>query len=422
MVCGASECTEPVGLPFDLPFSTDRGGVVDREGTGTGFTLFDASSRGAGLVTSGLGLDTAAGTLRVTTTAGLAIRGVNSQDNALGVTVPADERALILETVLVAPPAGSGHFEQAGLWYGTSEDDYVKLVVISRHGTRVHMLHERASGVRTSSYGPALPGKAAQITLRLRLDSASRTMTGAYVIGAGQPTRMGTWPLPDGLRESTGGDFVSRAGISASHRLATAPLLYDFDRFAVHCATAGCLPGPAPKDPGMGDGQSPVAGPGDEDDEDGGEEPGQEEPGGGTVPGNPPGAGSTGPTAAPPVPAPVVSPPAPGVSPPVTPRLRFSAPRRITPRSLRRRGLRVQVRCSGSCMTDVDLYAGSVQRGRRLGRVRSRPAGRIVVRLSPRALGRLDRARRIAVRGRAYFSDGSVATVARHIRITRRSR
>ncbi|MGH2948906.1 MAG: hypothetical protein ACRDPC_22075, partial [Solirubrobacteraceae bacterium] len=48
--CTASACTAPVGLPFELPFSGDRGGIDDGAGTGTGFTLVDWPTAGAGLL------------------------------------------------------------------------------------------------------------------------------------------------------------------------------------------------------------------------------------------------------------------------------------------------------------------------------------------------------------------------------------
>jgi large repetitive protein len=110
----------PEQLPFELPFSSDRGGIA-----GTGFTL--RQEPGGALLPDLLTLDTATGVLRIRTTPGIAIRAQDSQDNALGVTLSADQRAMILETVLLLPPSGTSRFEQAGIWYGTSQDDYVKV-------------------------------------------------------------------------------------------------------------------------------------------------------------------------------------------------------------------------------------------------------------------------------------------------------
>ena len=73
----------PEQLPFELPFSSESGGIA-----GTGFTL--RQEPGGALLPDLLTLDTAAGVLRIGTTPGIAIRAQNSQDNALGVTLSAD--------------------------------------------------------------------------------------------------------------------------------------------------------------------------------------------------------------------------------------------------------------------------------------------------------------------------------------------
>jgi hypothetical protein len=406
VVCGAPGCTTPVSLPFTLPFSADAGGVVDRDGRGTGFTLIDESSRGSGLVPSALHLDSAAGEFRLTTTAGIAIRRVNTQDNAIGVTVPADGRAVILETSILAPPPGSSSFEQAGLWYGLSEDNYAKLVIISRNGTRAHFLHEGAGDVRRSLYGPALLAQPGRITLRMRIDTVSRTVTGTYETAGGAPARMGTWTLPGGLLNSTaGGDPVSRAGLLSSHRLGAQPLLYTFDWFDVRCASVGCSSGPAPVDPAMADRTPPV-----------GEAPGDDDEGGASRP------PEVRPIAARPAPVAVVAPAATSSGPAVRASrwLRLGAPRAMTRRALRRRGLRVRVRCSDACRARVGLFTRTTG-GRRFGRTPSMPAGRAVVRLAPHIQRRLDGVRRLVLRGRARFDDGTVVTADRRIRLTRRT-
>ncbi len=55
----------------------------------------------------------------------------NSQVNALGVGFVAPSKFTI-QTTLVQPNAGTGKSEQAGLWFGVDEDNFVKLVVIFR--------------------------------------------------------------------------------------------------------------------------------------------------------------------------------------------------------------------------------------------------------------------------------------------------
>src|SRR5918994_708985 len=163
--CGA------VALPYALDFSGDRGGLDDRNGVGTGFTIVDQPSHGTGYLPDLLHVDTAAGKLGLQTTAGIAYRGANSLDNALGIGITPRGNAFSLRTTLIEIPAAPGSYAQAGLWFGASEDDYVKLVVIATpSGTRVQMLRE--SGGSPKAYNDPVPITAASaaVSLRLRVD------------------------------------------------------------------------------------------------------------------------------------------------------------------------------------------------------------------------------------------------------------
>ena len=74
---------------------------------------------------------TATGELAITTTAGIAQGALDAQDNALGVAVGLPNGIFRIEATLVAPPAGSGAYEQAGIWFGLGQHDYIKLVLLS---------------------------------------------------------------------------------------------------------------------------------------------------------------------------------------------------------------------------------------------------------------------------------------------------
>ena len=78
----------------------------------------DPPSSGTGYIPTNLQVDQAAGVLNVTTTAGLAFKAGNSQDNALGVGVDAPSQVTRIETTLDSMPAASNNNEQAGLWFG----------------------------------------------------------------------------------------------------------------------------------------------------------------------------------------------------------------------------------------------------------------------------------------------------------------
>ena len=64
-------------------------------------------------------------------TVGTTTGSPNAQHNGLGVAFGGTAGPVRVETTLVNPPAGSNAAEQAGLWFGTSEDNYAKLVVAS---------------------------------------------------------------------------------------------------------------------------------------------------------------------------------------------------------------------------------------------------------------------------------------------------
>ncbi len=143
-----------VALPKAIDWSSPQGGLgsgAGAGGAGTGFTLLQPSTGGS-FKPERVAVDAAAGTLAVTSTAGIAYKtpttstNVNNLDNALGVGLASGAGRTVVTTTLVAPPAGTGKAEQAGLWFGPTEDDYVKLGVVSAGGgqIKVQALRERA--------------------------------------------------------------------------------------------------------------------------------------------------------------------------------------------------------------------------------------------------------------------------------------
>ncbi len=239
--CGPLPCSGAlVHLPYALDFSGDGGGIVDGNGVGTGFTYLQPTTNGIGYLPEDLSVDTATGELMVTTTAGLAIRDTNSQDNALGVGIDAPSQVTRIEATLEDPPAGTGNFEQAGVWFGNDEDDYVKLVVISRsEGTEIQYLIEQG-GVGTDQVRtPTLDLSGHSVTLSLVADPDTRQIEASYSLDGGAPVAVSTFTAPEeffsfdaaGIDPEIGTN--SFGGILASHRNAAAPLTYRFDRFSV---------------------------------------------------------------------------------------------------------------------------------------------------------------------------------------------
>ncbi len=248
----AGSCAGPpcppvlVDLPYQLDFEADAGGVPDAAGVGTGLRQLDPPSFGAGYIPANLAVDTGAGLLRITTTPGIAYLDVNSQDNALGVGIPAPDQVTLLSTTLVDPPAGSGRYEQAGLWFGNDEDNFDKLVVISTpDGTRIQHLQEVGGRAAAQNDSPVLNLQGAQVTLTLRIDPYTQTIASEYRINNGAATSIGSFAAPPeffsfdaaGIDPSIG--TRSFGGIFATHRNAAGALTYAFDSLHVTAEPTG---------------------------------------------------------------------------------------------------------------------------------------------------------------------------------------
>ncbi len=106
------------------------------------------------------------GELRITTTSGSQYRvpgqttgSVNSLDNGLGVGIDPGTHALRIQTTIIAPPNGSGKGQQAGIWFGPDEDNYVKLVVLSASASKVKVqLSVEQGGGNAGDPAQAPPG------------------------------------------------------------------------------------------------------------------------------------------------------------------------------------------------------------------------------------------------------------------------
>jgi N-acetylneuraminic acid mutarotase len=245
-------CSEvKVSAPYQMTWSADEGAIPGAAGVGTGFTMVLPASNGSGLLPPNIAVG--GGRLALTTTAGIIHNAVDSQDNALGVGLPLPDAAYKLTATLVDPPSGSSAFEQAGLWFGISERDYMKLALVDGStGVTVQALVEQNSATGEHVEVPiALP---ASVEFELELDPSAETAIAAYTIG-GSRTVLGTFALPSAWfsKDAAGIDFNvgtrSYAGVYATHRNrapALGPLVYEFDAFGVEEIVVDPGPGPGP--------------------------------------------------------------------------------------------------------------------------------------------------------------------------------
>ncbi len=230
-----------VDLPYELDFESNHGFLKDGFGRGTGFTYVDVPTNGTGLINNLFQLDAPAGELRIDTTPGIMAFATNSQDNALGVGIDAPSQLSVLHTTLLDPPLGTNNYEQAGLWFGLDEDNYVKCAYVSSPGgTQVQFFVEE-NGVETASFGgDFFDPTGIDVELVLKVDPFDQTIRAEAGLDGGSL-------LPIGIPVSVPDEFFSFdaagidptigtrsfGGIFATHRNGPAPLTFRFGDFSV---------------------------------------------------------------------------------------------------------------------------------------------------------------------------------------------
>jgi len=239
--CSPLACSDIlIDVPYSLTFNGDHGKVLDANGVGTGFTLVDPPSASPGYIPANLAMDVAGGNLKVTTTKGIAYTANNSQDNALGVGIDAPNQITTLNTVIVNPPAGTGNYEQAGIWFGNDEDNYDKLDVISTPtGTRIEHVQEVRGAQTFNRQSAVLNLTGAAVTLTLTADPFKRTVFATYRINGGPAQQLAEFTAPGEFFSFDAAGIDPRigtrsfGGIYATHRNGPSPLTYTFAEFNV---------------------------------------------------------------------------------------------------------------------------------------------------------------------------------------------
>lgn len=239
--CAPAVCADVrVSLPYQLSFSEGQGHLMDRNGWGTGFTWIDLPSLGSGYLPQNLEMKFLEGVLELATTPGIAFSTNNTQDNALGVGFAAPNQVTRISTRILDVPAGTGNFEQAGLWFGNDEDNHIKLVVSSEPaGPQVHYLMELngVSAKKGKLAQPGLPGK--NVDLIMVVDPYDRSVSLSYKLDGAASSQVAVLAPPDeffsfdaaGIDPEIG--TRSFAGIFATHRNGPAPMVYRFNEFSV---------------------------------------------------------------------------------------------------------------------------------------------------------------------------------------------
>ncbi|WP_375583359.1 malectin domain-containing carbohydrate-binding protein [Cyclobacterium xiamenense] len=252
------DCSEILqSLPVNLDFTQDQGKL-----SGTGFTMvLEPSTPLAtpsdpvvpgyepGLISrdaAGLSITSTKGIFFSQPTGSPSSNNTNSQVNALGVGLEVPTGKFSVSTTLINPDfsVSSGNSsQQAGLWFGKNEDQYVKLVVV-KNGTanqrKIQLQVENMDNTTTQTAfleinTSNLPTETGPITLRLEFDPVANTVQGFYRLGEGEEVLVSG---PEGDSRAVPAAYFSGqtyTGIFTSHRNAAAsdPITVLFTDFAV---------------------------------------------------------------------------------------------------------------------------------------------------------------------------------------------
>ncbi|MHA7287364.1 malectin domain-containing carbohydrate-binding protein [Arthrobacter sp. MDT3-44] len=241
-----------IALGFD---SARPGATAPGSLAGTGFTVALPAETTPGEKATHFRpeqISIAEGQLRVAA-GGTLDEDANSLTNGLGVGLDPVDATLRISADLPLPAVGAT-LGDTGLWFGTSQDDVVKLVLAptSDGGRAIELVRELAGEVPASPEGtvslldaalvPADPAAPAE-TLRLTLDvdPVGDSLTAAYQVGDADPAVVGRIELPAALLNGSTllsdplPDAPVFAGIlaEASEEDSEAPTIAAFDAFTV---------------------------------------------------------------------------------------------------------------------------------------------------------------------------------------------
>lgn len=239
-----------VSLPFRLDFASDQGGVLDKDGQGTGFTQIQVNKLGSQYVPTAIDLNTTAGTLAITAT-GNATNGSNSgTDNtltdALETTFDATTSGFTITARLIGPLGYiKDAYEQAGIYFGPDQDNWVKLVATKLNEGQFIQFRDEingANGTIVDANSRVNVGSFANIsTLDLRLvgDGTTGVISAYYSIN-GQIFTKVAWSIT--VAADKRASFFNSNGVSGlivSNKNNLAPITATFDSFEI---TAGTTP------------------------------------------------------------------------------------------------------------------------------------------------------------------------------------
>ena len=236
-------------LPFLLDFSSDRGEIADKDGQGTGFTRVQANTAGDQYQPSLIDLDTAAGTLSLTTqtNGGNNTGSANNLYNALETQFDGSTTGFTITARLKGPLSYmNATYDQGGIYFGPDQDNFVKLIPEYGNSGNVLQFRDELGGSTT----PTLPSSVQNInigsfasisTLDLRLtgDPSTGKVNAYYAINGGDFVKLNATLTLSGSNKTAFFSSASRAGILAFTRNTGPAVTVTYDSFAITAGTPG---------------------------------------------------------------------------------------------------------------------------------------------------------------------------------------
>ena len=234
-------------LPFSLDFSSDRGEIADKDGQGTGFTRVQSNTAGTQYQPSLIDLDTTAGTLSLTTQTdgGSNTGSSNNLLNALETQFDGSTTGFTITARLDGPLSFMNTtFDQAGIYFGPDQDNFVKLIPEFGNSGNVLQFRDELGGSTT----PTLPSSVQNVnigsfasisTLDLRLsgDPSTGKVSAYYAINGGSFVKLAADLTLTGANKTAFFNSTSRTGILAFTKNTGAAMTATFDSFEIKAGT-----------------------------------------------------------------------------------------------------------------------------------------------------------------------------------------
>lgn len=235
-----------VSLPFRLDFNQNTAStVVDKDGQGTGFTGIQANKYGTEYQQNLIDLDVTKGTLALTTTgtssAGSNAGADNTQTNALETAFNGSSGNFQVTTRVLGSPSLQyldDAYEQAGIYIGPDQDNYVKLVAIKLATGQFLQFKDEVGGVSSvndaqSTVDIGYFGSITSLDLRLVGDATTGKVTAYYNVNDSGWKKVEHEFTLGGAAKSSFFSNNSKAGLLASHKNNVGPITAVFDMFEI---------------------------------------------------------------------------------------------------------------------------------------------------------------------------------------------